>query len=79
MKGDACPRCGDTDMVGLVDPKDETWGLNPEEFEEDAEVWHCSACNWYEEAEFEDALDYHTANLEWAMGKIAEFQKAKEG
>lgn len=63
-----CPRCGED--VTLVDPTGAEWSLNAGEYDEDAEVWLCVACGWNEEATFEEALEEHAANLEWAMARV---------
>ena len=64
---DICPRCKE-DVI-LVDPSEEEWGL--EGYDEDVEVWLCTICNWNEEADEAEALEYHVANLEWAMQRLA--------
>lgn len=68
---DPCPRCGDDD-VSLVDPTEEVWQLDPDEYEPDAEVWLCIACGWNEEATEEESLEEAAANIEWVMGRLAE-------
>lgn len=66
--GDPCPKCGEE--VALVDPTEDVWGLEAEDYEEDAEVWLCVACGWNEEATLEESLEEHSANLEWAMERL---------
>lgn len=67
---DRCPRCGED--VCLIDPTEEVWSLDPDEFEEDAEVWLCTSCGWNEEATEEETLDEAVANLEWIMQRLAQ-------
>lgn len=63
-----CPICGE-DEVGLYDPAEEDW-LDPADYDEDAEVWACAGCTWSEEADPDDALEEHLANLEWLEERL---------
>lgn len=69
---DKCPKCG-ADDICLVDPSEEVWLLDPSEYsDEDAEVWLCTDCGWNEEATLEESLEEANANLEFALGRLAE-------
>lgn len=65
-----CPKCGED--VALVDPTEDVWSLDADAYEDDAEVWLCVACGWNEEATTDEALDYHSENLAWALDRVAE-------
>lgn len=68
-----CPKCGED--VSLFDPAEEDW-LDVTDFE-DAEVWACVACNWNEEADPDEAFEYHMANLEWLATKLEQMKGAQ--
>ena len=66
---DLCPKCGE-DLAGLVDPTEEVWSLDPDDYEEDAEVWLCVSCGWNEEATPEESLEEASKHLEWLMERL---------
>jgi rubredoxin len=69
-----CPKCGED--VSLFDPTEEDW-LNVDDYDEDEEVWACISCQWTEQADPDEAFEYHMANLEWLEQRLAAIQKDK--
>lgn len=66
--GDPCPKC--REEVSLVDPNEEIWGLDPSDYDDEAMVWLCVACNWSEEAELDEVVAESAANLEWTLARL---------
>ncbi len=72
-----CPRCGED--LNLVDPTEEVWLLDPEDYTEGAEVWLCTSCDWNEEADEEEAIELHLRYAEWVAARLERLQEAKHG
>ena len=79
-----CPKCGADDVL-LIDmaADGETWELDPDVYDEFAEVWVCQnyiglrLCGWNEEADPDEAMEYHMREIEWLSERIAQIQAAK--
>jgi len=82
-KSPTCPRCGATDvlLVGGDDFKD--WEIDPEEYDEFAEVWVCqnyrgiNLCGWHEEADPDEAHEEHLRQIEWLGQRLAQINEKK--
>jgi hypothetical protein len=75
-----CPVCGADDVLLIDSEEFDTWEIDEDEYDEDAEVWVCQnfKCSWHEEAELDEALEYHVQEYEWILGRVAEIQRTKK-
>jgi hypothetical protein len=62
-----CPKCGEE--LSLVNPTEDVWGLDPSDYDEDADVWFC-LCGWSEEATLDESIEEHATNFEWVMSRL---------
>ena len=79
MIPEMCPKCHEESPM-LIDQADDLWEMWKLDYDpdDDLDVWLCVGCGWNEEAETEDAIEYHSAQLEWVMAKVASNQESRE-